>query len=188
MGLPYAAWQLNHPLFTLKWIWIAVARYSLFWLCLFYKQRKEAMDKSNVWLPPDPCVSPGDGTLHVFLLLIPLCVWFYSLMCVYFCTLTAIWGELQPQLFILELLQENNDWLLVDTGLPFAGHQQDTHHMLLYPSNQFCCPNGSCGCQGRPALFPFLVLNGPIYPKNALIHLGLKSIPLVDKKSKYQIV
>ena len=91
-------------------------------------------------------------------------------MCVYFCALTAIGGELQPQLFILELLQENNDWLLVDAGLPFARHQQDTHHMLLYPSNQFCCPNGSRGCQGRPALFPFLLLNGPIYPQKCAIY------------------
>lgn len=60
--------------------------------------------------------------------------------------------------------------------------------MLLYPSYQFCCPHGPRGCQGRQALFHFLLLNVPIYPEKmfnlanaverneiALIHHGLNS-------------
>lgn len=127
---------------------------SVFWGCLFCKQVE--MDKANVWLIPYPCVSPNKGTFSVFSCINSTVSDSTHLFMGFFCPLTAIWGELQPQLFILELLQENHDWLLVDAGLPLARHQQDTHHMLLYPSNQFCSPHGPCGCKGRPALFPFL--------------------------------
>lgn len=70
----------------------------------------------------------------------------------------AVWGKLQPQLFILELLQENHERLLVDTGLPLARHQQDPHHLLLHSSDQLCSPHGACGRQGGFALKTFVLI------------------------------
>lgn len=137
--------------YSLEWIQIASGEnICLFQGCVFYPQKKVEMNRANVWLT----LGPGGC---VFLLLIPLCLILLNYLC-FFARLTAIWGELQPQLFFLELLQENHDWLLVNTGLPIAGHQPDTHHMLLYASNQLCSPHGACGCQGRRCLFffPFL--------------------------------
>lgn len=108
---------------------------------------------------------------------------------------TAVRGELQPQLFVLELLQENHDRLLVHAGLPLAGHQQDAHHMLLHPPHQFCSPHGPRGCQGEPLDGAFFVLRNVQFHQNAaernekaLIHHGSlrQSIPrwLADRKSK----
>lgn len=97
---------------------------------------------------------------------------------VFVCPLTAIQGELQPQLLVLELLQEDHDRVLVDAGLPPARHQQDAHHVLLHPSDQFRRPHGARGRQGRPLLlFPLLLpLNGPIYQKCAIYQMQLRGM------------
>lgn len=64
----------------------------------------------------------------------------------------ALRGELQPQLLVLELLQENHDGLLVHAGLPPAGHQQDAHHLLLHAPHQLRRAHGTRGRQGRQSL------------------------------------
>lgn len=62
--------------------------------------------------------------------------------------LTAVRGELQPELLFLELLEAHHDGVLVNAGLPTAGHEPDSHHMLLHPSHQLCGADGPRGCQG----------------------------------------
>lgn len=64
------------------------------------------------------------------------------------CLQTAVGGELQPQLLLLELLEENHGRLLVDAGLPLAGHQPDAHHLLVHPPDQLRRPHGPRRCQG----------------------------------------
>lgn len=113
-----------------------LVRYEIKWNQLPSVQNAEGREKKNV--------------LRMFNLQIIYVFLFCS-----FVPPTAIWGELQPQLFVLELLQENHDWVLVDAGLPLARHQQDAHHMLLHPSDQFCRPHGPCGCQGRVSFFNY---------------------------------
>lgn len=65
---------------------------------------------------------------------------------------SAFRGELQSQLFILELLQAHHDGILVHAGLSSAGHQPHTHQLLLHTPHQLCCAHGPRGGQGRRLL------------------------------------
>lgn len=65
--------------------------------------------------------------------------------------LSAVRGEFQPQLFVLELLEAQYDGLLVDAGLPAAGNQPNAHHLLLHTPHQLRCAHGSRGREGRDA-------------------------------------
>lgn len=51
--------------------------------------------------------------------------------------------SLQCQLLFLELFGAFHDGILVHTGLPVDGDQQDPHHLCLQSSHQFCCPHGT---------------------------------------------
>lgn len=118
-------------------------RYIISHLIGFLLSKQNKSEWNHLWLYSDKC---GFAQWGITLSLL-IDSWFY-----FFPFPTAIRGELQPQLFVLELLQANHDWLLVDPGLPFAEHQPNTHHMLLHPSHQLCRPNGPRGCQGRLTL------------------------------------
>lgn len=61
----------------------------------------------------------------------------------------AFRGELQSQLFVLELLQTHHDGSLVDARLSSAGYQPHTHHLLLHAPHQLCGAHGPRGGQGR---------------------------------------